>query len=219
MACISINLPSSITAAQSTLAGATDTFLSLSGESCNIFGALGLGELETGIQNILGAIGGAMGFINDAIAQIEGILNNVLDTALGAIGAILDTVLGSIGQIVDFAQNAITSVTGMIDEALGLLAEKAGISELVACAGVLGQLGAFPANVTDKINTITGLLSGGTPVTDIANAMIADAKGAFMESVNGALSGLTDGIANSINGSQDLITANIDALRNFSCAV
>lgn len=217
--CISLDLPPEITALQGQLATATNTFLALSGESCNLFGALGLGELEKGIHGILGTIGSAMGVINDFITQIEEILANVLDTALGAIATILGTVLGAIDTVLTFAKDAITSVTGMIDGALNLLAEKAGLSEILACAGVLGQLGLFPANVTNNINTITGLLNSGTPVTNIANAMMAEAQGNFVNDVNTSLNELTDRIATSINSSQDLINVNVGGLRDFSCSV
>lgn len=219
MACISINLPPEITNVQNSLAQATNAMLAVTGESCNLFGALGVPQLEKGIQDILGAVGNAMGAVNSAIAQVQGILNNVLDTALGAISQILNTITSGISQIFEFAQNAVTSVTGMIDQAVNILAEKANLSEILACAGVLGQLGAFPANVTDKINAVSGLLNSGAPVTSIAESMIAGAKNSFVESVNGSLGNITGQIADKVNGSQDLIALNVDALRNFSCAV
>jgi phage-related protein len=219
MACISLNLPAEITNAQNAVSQATDAFLALSGESCNIFGALGVPELEQGVQTILGAVGGAMGAINSAIEQATQILNSVVDTALGAVSEILNTIKSGIDQVFAFAQDAIGSVTGMIDQAISVLAEKAKVTEILACAGVLGQLGAFPSNVTDKINGINSLLSTGAPVTTIANEMIAGAKDSFMTAANTELNRVMEGIGDKINGSQDLISVNIEALRNFSCAV
>lgn len=219
MACITLNIPQDLLNVQNSLGQATDTMLALTGESCNIFGALGLGSLEAGIQGILGTIGSAMGAVNNALAQIQGILNSVLDTALGAITNVLNTVLGGINQIFDFAQNAIASVTSMIDNAIGVLAQRANFSQILACAGVLGQLGAFPANTTASINQLQGLLSSGNPIGSIADTMIAGAKNAFSNSVTSAVNGLTSQIATQVNGSQDLINLNVDALRGFSCVV
>lgn len=219
MACISINVPPALTNAQNSLGQATDAMLALTSESCNIFGALGVPQLEQGVQTILGAVGNAMGAVNDAIAQVQNILNSVLDTELGAVSDILNTITNGISQIFDFAQSAISSVTGMIDQAVGVLAEKANLTEILSCAGVLGQLGAFPPNVTDKINAVSGLLATGAPVTSIADSLIAGAKNSLVESATSGLDNLTSQIADKVNGSQDLISLNVDALRNFSCAV
>lgn len=219
MACITLNVPQDLLNVQNSLGQATNTMLALTGESCNIFGALGLGSLEAGIQGILGTIGSAMGAVNNALAQIQGILNSVLDTALGAITSVLNTVLGGINQIFNFAQSAIASVTSMIDNAIGVLAQRANFSQILACAGVLGQIGAFPANTTASINQLQGLLNSGNPIGGIADTMIAGAKSAFSNSVTSAVNGLTSQIATQVNGSQDLINLNVNALRNFSCVV
>lgn len=219
MPCISINMPSALLAAQGALGAATELMLKASGESCNLFGILGLDDLETGIQSLLGTIGNAMGFINNAIAQIQNILNSVLDTAAAFVSGIMETILGGLGSIVDFAQSAVTSVTGMIDGALAMIGQSAGVSELLACTGVVGQLLNLPSGVTDNIDKITGLLSGGTPITDIANAVIADAKNAFANEVNSKVDELLTGIEDKVNGSQDLIDLSIRSLGSVSCVV
>lgn len=219
MACITLNVPQDLLNVQNSLGQATNTMLALTGESCNIFGALGLSSLEAGVQGILGTIGSAMGAVNNALAQIQGILNSVLDTALGAITSVLNTVLGGINQIFNFAQSAIASVTSMIDNAIGVLAQRANFSQILACAGVLGQIGAFPANTTASINQLQGLLNSGNPIGGIADTMIAGAKSAFSNSVTSAVNGLTSQIATQVNGSQDLINLNVDVLRGFSCVV
>lgn len=219
MACITVNTPQFLLDAQDALGQATNTMLALTGETCNIFGALGLGALESGIQGILGTIGSALGAVNNAIAQIQNVLNSVLDTALGAIADVLNTVLGGISQIIDFAQNAISAVTGMIDDAIGILAERANLSQILACAGVLGQVGLFPANTTSKINQLKSLIDSGNPITTIADTMIEEAKNALQSSVTGAVNDLTGQIADKVNASQDLINLNVNALRDFSCVV
>lgn len=217
MACIKINTPEALLNAQAGLSRATDVMLALSGESCNVFGALGLEGVEDGIQNLLGAVGGAMGAVNNAIAQAQEILNSVIESALGTVNQILDTITNSITQIANFAQNAIGSITGLIDDAIGVLAEKAKISEILACAGTLGKLGLFPSNVTASIDKLTGFLSSDTPVTDIANQMIADAKDQLTTKIQDTVGGFVADIGNQINSSQDLIAVNVNSLRDLSC--
>jgi hypothetical protein len=219
MACISLPIPSSLLDAQSALNSATNTMLTLTGETCNIFGLLGLGDLEAGIQNILGVIGSAMGFINDTISAVQDLLNGILDTALSAVNDIIENILGGINQVLDFAQGAVNAVTGMIDEAINVLAEKANLAQILACAGVLDQLGAFPPNVTSTINDISGFLAADTPITDITNLLISGARDNLMNNITGGISNITGQIADKINGSQDLIDLNINSLGQFTCAV
>lgn len=219
MACISINTPEFLTTAQNSLSQATDIMAALSGESCNVFGALGLEGVEEGIQNVLGAVGSAMSAVNNAIAQVQNILNSVLDTALGAVNQILNNITNAINSIANFAQEAIGSITGLIDDAINLLAERAGISEILACAGTLGQIGLLPPNVTDKLDKLSSFLSSDTPVRDIANQMIADAKNSLTSKIQDTVGGIVGDIGSKVNGSQDLITLNVDQLMSFSCAV
>jgi hypothetical protein len=219
MPCITFNLPPELLQAQTDLAGFTDKMLALSGESCNLFGILGLKDLESKIHSILGVVGNAMGAVNDIIATVQNLLNSVLDTALAAIAIVLDNILGGINKIIDFAQSAVNSVTGMIDDALGLIGQSAGVSELLACAGVLGQVLNLPSNVTSNINKISGLLSGGTPITDIANAMIAEGKGILSNKVDSEIRGLLYDVTSKVNDSQDLINLNLSELGRNSCVV
>lgn len=219
MACISINPPPALLAAQGALSQATDIMAALSGESCNVFGALGLQGVEDGIQTMLGAVGSAMGAINNALAQVQNILNSVVDTALGAVNALLDGITNSITQIANFAQNAISGITGLIDDAIGQLVERAGISELLACAGTLGQIGLLPANVTEKLDKLNSFLSSDTPVKDIANQMIADAKNELTSKIQNTMQGFVGEIGNKINRQQDLIDINVSQLASFSCAI
>lgn len=217
MACISINPPEELLNIQNALSQATDVMVALSGESCNVFGALGLEGVEQGIQNIMGTVAGAMSTVNNVIAQVQQVLNSVVDTALGAVNNIISSITNGIGQIANFAQTAIGSITGLIDDAIKVLAEKAKISEILACAGVLGQLGVFPPNVTQKIDKITNLLKSGNPVTTIANEMIAEAKDQLLGKINDTVTDLTSKIGFEVNSSQDLIRVNANALREFSC--
>lgn len=215
MAIISINPPKFLTDAQNTLTDVTDKFLALSGEACNIFGALGLDNVEQGIQSILGAIGGAMGAINGAIAQVEQLLNSVAESALGLVNQALGAITGAIEQIANFAQTAINSITGLIDEAIGVLAERAKIAEILACAGTLGQVGLLPANVTAKVDKLKGFLSSDTPISDIANQMVSDAKNQLTGKIQNTVGGFVDNISNQINSAQDIINVNLNSLRNF----
>jgi phage-related protein len=219
MACITITPPSFLTQAQGTLSQATDIMAALSGESCNVFGALGLQGVESGIQNVLGAVGNAMGAVNSAIAQIQNILNSVVDTALGTINQILSSITSAINQIANFAQNAISSITGLIDDAIGVLKERAKISEILACAGTLSQIGLLPSNVTKTIDQINGFLSSDTPVRDIANQMIADAKNSLTSKIQDTVGGIVGNIGNQVNSAQDLINVNVNQLASFSCAI
>lgn len=218
MACISINTPDFLTNAQGALSQATDVMAALSGESCNVFGALGLEGVEEGIQNILGTVGTAMSAVNNAIAQVQNILNNVIDTALGAVNQILEQITGAINQVANIAQQAIGSITGLVDEAIGVLAERAKISEILACAGTLSQIGLLPPNVTETLDQISSFLSSDTPVRDIANQMIADAKDALTSKIQNTVGGLVGEIGNQVNRSQDLIDVNVSRLASFSCA-
>lgn len=217
MACITIETPPFLAEAQNALSTATDVMAALSGESCNVFGALGLQGVEEGIQNILGAVGGAMSAVNNAIAQIQNVLNSVVDTALGAINNILTTITGAISQVTAFAQNAISGITGLIDDAIGVLKERAKISEIIACAGTLAQIGIFPPNVTQTIDKIKGFLDSDTPVRDIANQMIADKLNDLTNKIQDTVGGFVSDIGQQVNGAQDIISVNLTQLGNFSC--
>lgn len=218
MACISINTPDFLTNAQGSLSQVTDAMAALSGESCNVFGALGLDGVESGIQDILGKVGSAMSAVNDAIAQVQNVLNSVVDTALSAVNQILENITGAINQVANIAQQAIGSVTGFIDEAIGALAERAKISEILSCAGTLGQIGLLPGNVTEKLDQISSFLSSDTPVKDIANNMISGIKDDLTGRIQEAVGGFVTNIGDTVNSAQDLINVNIGQLSSFSCA-
>ncbi len=217
--CISINIPPALTAAQTTLSGVTDKMAALSGESCNVFGLLGLKDVEKGIQGILGAVGSAMSAVNDAIAQVQNILNNVFDTAVKTINTILKGIQDAIDQVAAFATSVISEITSQIDDAINLLAERAGISEILACAGTLAQVGLLPPNVTPTLNKLNGFLSSDTPVKDIANQMIADAKNSLNSTVKNTVDGFVADIGNQINAAQDIIEVNVAQLGQYSCAI
>jgi phage-related protein len=231
MACISYSpeILGALSSVQATLSQITNGLLALSGETCNIFGALGalgvpanivqgIRNIEQGVQQILGSVGTVLAAVNSALAQVQTILNNVLDTALGAIDQALGAITGAIGQVAAIAQQAATAITGYIDEAIGLLKERAGISEILACAGVLSQLGILPTGITQKIDQITQLVRGGFSVSQIVNQMIADARDDLVNRAKEAVGGFVTDIGNQINSAQNIINVNINQLRSFSCA-
>lgn len=218
MSCIRIPLPSVLTDAAAELGRATDTMAALTGESCNLFGILGLGALEDGINQIFDAIGNAMAMVNEMIGKVEQLLNGIVEAALGPVFQLIAGIKNSIDTMIGFAQNAINQVTGMIDDALGLIAQKAGFAQIAACIGALGSIANFPPGVTSAVDKMNQLANGGTPVSDLANAMIADAKSAFMDEVNGKIDGLMGGIEDAINGAQNLIELDLGALGANGCS-
>lgn len=232
MACISYSpeILGTLSSTQNTLGQTTNGLLALSGETCNIFGALGsmgvpqeiqegIQNIEQGVQQILGSVAIAMAAINTALAQVQNILNSVVDTALGTIDQALGAINSAIGSVSTLAQQAASSITGFNNEAISVLRERAGISEILACAGVLGQLGALPAGITEKIDQITQLVQGGLSVSQIVNQMIADVRDDLVNRAQEAVEGFVADIGNRINSVQNIIDVNVGALRNFSCAV
>lgn len=215
--CISFQIPSVLTDAQTAFGNLVEAFAALSGEACNIFGLLGLGELETAIQNVLGAIGDIMGKINNFINDITSKLQGVIDTALGAINDMISQVTGLIDQLGGMITDAISQITGFLDQALGILGDLAGVNEMLACLGVLSKLAGFPPHITAKLDAVTALLAGGTPITDIAKTVMAGAINDLKNNVLGAMQGIVDNITGGINSVLGGITIGLSLAGTASC--